>query len=36
MSFEVKRDGDVREKGTIKFKLAEVGQDAKSELPDAK
>jgi hypothetical protein len=35
MSFEVKRDGEVREKGTIKFKLAEVGQDAKSELPDA-
>ena len=35
MQFEVTRDGEVREKGTIHFKLAEVGKDAKSELPDA-
>jgi len=35
MKFEVKRDGNVNEKGTITFKLAEVGKDAKSEMPDA-
>jgi len=35
MKFQVKRDGEDRESGTIKFKLAEVGQDAKSALPDS-